>query len=140
MKKMLLSAAAAAIMTSAAAQSTPLQGVTDAINAFVTAADTRNTEQLEAILDPQFRIVMNRLFGSANVDVMTRGQYLGKIASGEFGGEARQSSISQVQVNGNTATAVVKLVGSKLTFTSTLVLVQDAKGAWLIVSDVPVIG
>jgi Putative lumazine-binding len=95
---------------------------------------------LETVLDPGFRIVMNRMFGSTQVDIMDRQLYLSKISSGEFGGEMRASTIEQVNVNGNTATALVKLAGAKMTFTSTLVLVQDADGRWRIVSDVPVIG
>ena len=48
------------------------------INAFSKARDQQNTEVLEDLLDDNFRIVMNQLFGSTEVSIMPKSDYLDK--------------------------------------------------------------
>ena len=111
--------------------------VKEVITKFITAADENNVADLEPLLDEHFRIVMNQLFGSTEVTIMHRGTYLKKIKAKEFGGDNRNLKINQVIMNGNTATAKVELVGSKMTFSSILNLVRGKDGIWRLISDTP---
>lgn len=116
------------------------RAIKKAIEEFAAAADRSDVAALENCLDLNFRIVMNQLFGSKEVSVVPRSVYLQKIASKEWGGDKRAVTVLDVVVNGNTATAKVMFEGAKMSFASLLVLVEDANGAWKIVSDVPVMG
>jgi len=74
---------------SCSAQKTEVQNVEKVIAAFSKAGDDNNAEKLATYLDDNYRIVMNRLFGSTEVSVMPKSVYLDKISSKEFGGDKR---------------------------------------------------
>lgn len=121
------------------AQQTTTSAVKKTILAFSTAGDNSNAEQLSQHLDDNYRVVMNRLFGSKEVSVLSKNIYLQKIKAGELGGDKRTVVFQEVIVNGSSASAKVTFKGSKLTFTSLITLIQDTKGNWKLVSDVPVV-
>lgn len=120
-------------------QTNDMKAVKETITAFSKAGDANDANELEKYLDDNYRVVMNRLFGSTEVAVMPRAVYLEKIKTKEFGGDTRKLTIENVLVNGNTASAKVTFAGSKMTFVSLITLVKDDKGAWKLVSDMPVI-
>lgn len=115
------------------------KAVEQAINAFVKAADNYDLSTLNKMLDPNFRIVMNQLFGSKDITIMDRATYLDKIKSKEFGGDSRSISFDLVHVEGQNASAVVTLKGAKMTFISQLHLVKDASGNWKVIEDIPTV-
>lgn len=106
---------------------------------FSKAGDTNNTAKLESCLDHNYRIIMNQLFGSADVTIMLKREYLKKIESKEFGGDKRSLEFMEIVLNGNTATAKVLFKGSKMTATSLITLVKHKNGQWKLINDVPVI-
>ncbi len=127
------------ISTAAMAQKAEVKAVKSTIEMFAAAGDAQDADKLGHCLDANYRVVMNQLFGSTEVSVMPREAYLEAIRSKKFGGDTRALTFADVQINGNTAYAKVELKGKKMTATSIFTLVQNAKGKWLLVSDVPVI-
>lgn len=121
------------------AQKTEKSKISETIEAFSRAGDNQNADALSKLLDSNYRVVMNRLFGSTEVAVMPRSVYLEKIRSKEFGGDKRKLTIENMVINGNTASAKVTFKGEKMTVVSILMLIQNKDNQWLLTSDVPVI-
>ncbi|MEM7658074.1 MAG: nuclear transport factor 2 family protein [Bacteroidota bacterium] len=115
----------------------PTQDISTVIHAFAKAGDQQDAEALEDLLDPNYRVVMNQLFGATTVLTLDREAYLTKIRNKEFGGDERKVQIETLSVQGKTATARVRLTGQQMALLSFFVLVQDASGQWKLVSDVP---
>lgn len=130
-----------ALFTSAqaTAQKSEEKAIKEVIMAFSKAGDQNNADKLGTLLDDNYRIVMNRLFGSKEVSIMPKSLYLQKIKSKEFGGDNREVSIKKVLINGTTATVQATFKGSKSTFVSFIVLIKNEKGNWKLVSDIPII-
>ncbi|MEQ8808665.1 MAG: nuclear transport factor 2 family protein [Imperialibacter sp.] len=125
------------VFSIAQGQETGVEEVKKTIMQFATAADYQDPIILEEVLDTNFRVVMNRLFGSEGVAIMPREVYLAKIKNKEFGGDKREVTISNVTINGNTANALVSFKSNKMTFVSTLLLVLTKEGKWKLVADLP---
>ena len=122
------------------AQKNEIQAIEIVISEFALAGDENNAEKLATCLDDNYRVVMNRLFGSKEVSIMSKSIYLEKIKSKEYGGDKRVLTIDNVLVNGTTASAKVIFKGKKMTFVSIITLIQDSKGNWKLISDVPIVG
>ena len=118
-------------------QPTDMEAIQSTITAFAKAADQSDAKALAQYLDPNYRIVMNQLFGSSEVNIMPRAVYLDKIAKKEFGGDDRSLKFENISINGSSASAIVLLKGKKMTFRSIFTLVKNAEGKWKLVSDVP---
>lgn len=125
---------------SCSAQKNETRQIEKVINAFSKAGDENDSEKLALYLDDNYRVVMNRLFGSEDVSILSKAVYLEKIKSKEYGGDQRELAIENVVVNGTTASAKVTFKGMKMTFVSLILLVQDADSNWKLIQDVPVIG
>lgn len=124
----------------ASAQSNPeSQKLVAAVQAFVQAGDRQDAEALDALLDTHYRVVMNQLFGSEEITILDRDTYLTKIKAKEFGGDTRRLAIEEVLITGKSAVVKVKLTGAKLSMRAHLSWVQDAQGAWKLISDTPTI-
>lgn len=121
------------------AQSTEVKDIKQVITAFSKAGDKNDSKKLESYLDENYRIVMNRLFGSKSVSVMDKTTYLEKIKSKEYGGDNRTLTIENIVINGTTASAKVTFKGTKMTFVSILVLIQNEEGKWTLISDTPIV-
>ncbi len=119
------------------AQKQETKMVKEVIEAFSKAGDENNVEQLAACLDDNYRVVMNRLFGSNEVSILTREVYLEKIKSKEFGGDTRNLTIENVLINGTNASAKVTFQGKKMTFTSIITLIKNKDDKWKLISDIP---
>ena len=111
--------------------------VREVIELFVKAGDARNTEHLDVILHDHFRVVANQLMGSAAINIITKAQYLTLIREGKLGGDIRILDIQSLDVIGNNASAKVKITGKTLTFESFYHLIQNNKGHWQLVQDLP---
>ena len=121
------------------AQSTDEKEIKDTVLAFAKAGDQNDVQTLEQHLDSNYRVVMNRLFGSSEVAIIPRSVYLEKIKSKEWGGDQRQVTFKNIIVNENVATAKVELKGKKATFVSLMDLIKTEKGSWKLISDTPII-
>jgi Putative lumazine-binding len=140
MSRLILMSVFALFMTAACnAQSADEKAIKETIIGFSKAGDNSDADKLATYLDGNYRIVMNRLFGSSEVSVMTRDIYLGKIKTKEYGGDNREVEIESIVLNGSTATAKVSFVGSKMTFVSILILVKDENNIWKLIGDMPVV-
>ena len=109
------------------------------IVAFAEAGDRNDTEELKNYLDDNYRVVMNRLFGSSEVSVVPKSVYLEKIKTKEWGGDTRKLTIEGTTINGSSASAKVMFKGTKMTFVSLITLVKNEKGIWKLLSDIPMV-
>jgi ketosteroid isomerase-like protein len=107
------------------------------VNQFAKAGDERNVAQLNNLLHDDFRLVMNRLFGSEKVDLLGKAAYLKMMEEGKLGGDSRTVKILSIDVTQNNATAKVALKGKALTFESYYQLVKNAAGQWQLINDLP---
>ena len=107
------------------------------ITKFSKAGDNQNAAKLESFLDDNYRVIMNRLFGSKSVGILPKAAYLEKIKKKEFGGDTRKVTIKNITINGTSATAHVHYDGKKADFASLITFVQNEKGEWKIIADVP---
>ncbi len=121
------------------AQKAEKEAVRKTIIAFAQAGDNNDVGKLTELLDENYRVVMNRLFGSKEVAIVPRSVYLDKIRSKEWGGDERKTDIQMITINGTTAQALVTMKGKKSTFVSLLTLVKGLADQWKLVSDVPMI-
>ena len=113
--------------------------ITAVINGFSAAGDINNVKKLNVFLDDNYRVVMNRLFGSKTVSVMSKEEYLEKIETKVFGGDTRVVTVEKIMVNGSTAVAKVIFKGEKATFHSLMTLLKDESGSWKLASDIPIL-
>lgn len=120
-------------------QQNSTQKIKETIAAFVKAGDLSDDTTLSGYLDDNYRLVMNRLFGSDQITVLTKSMYLEKIKSKVFGGDDRVVTIQDIIINGNTAVTKVILKGKKMIFSSLITLVMDDTNTWKLISDNPYI-
>ena len=109
------------------------------ITGFLEAGDQNDVEKLAEFIDDNYRVVMNQLFGSTDVLIISKDLYIEKIGSKEWGGDTRIVTIENILVNGNTASARVISAGSKATFISTMILIKDNEGNWKLITDIPIV-
>ena len=121
------------------AQNKEEAAITKTIEKFSKAGDDNNTKALAVTLDENYRIVMNRLFGSEIATVMNKTEYLAKIESKEYGGDKRQVEVKSILINGTTASVNVLFKGEKMTFNSIMIMVKDKNDDWKLISDTPMI-
>ena len=114
--------------------------ILETIVLFSKAGDNNDIDKLSLYLDDNYRVVMNRLFGSKEVSVLSRSAYLEKVKNKEFGGDDRTVTVENVVINGNTASTKVTFKGKRATFTSIIVLVKTKEGKWKLISDTPFFG
>ena len=124
---------------SCTAQNSDANEVKKVISAFSKAGDANNAKELDIYLDANFRVVMNRLFGSEDVSVMPKDVYVEKIRTKEFGGDTRVLTFENVVTSGATASAKVTFKGKEMTFVSIITLIKDASGNWKLVGEVPIV-
>lgn len=121
------------------AQSSDVHLIEETILGFSKSGDSNNDKELATYLDDSYRIVMNRLFGSQEVSIMSKSVFLDKIRTKEFGGDQRDVVIESIQLNDNSASAIVSFIGTKMTFRSILILIKDEESKWKLVSEIPVL-
>ncbi|MEO9475168.1 MAG: nuclear transport factor 2 family protein [Cyclobacteriaceae bacterium] len=139
-KSILMTTLMAGLLACTAQQSPDKEDVENAIMKFAKAGDENDVQKLSQVLDPNYRIVMNQLFGNTATVIIDRAAYLSKIESKEWGGDKRVVNVLKVDVNGNNASAKVEMVGEKMTMTSYFLLVKDVNGKWKLVTDLPTVG
>jgi hypothetical protein len=124
-------------LTIMAQQKTDDMDVKQTITNFAHAADEQNDKALELLLDDNFRLVLNQMFGNKGIAVVTKQDYLAKIKAKEFGGDKREVTILNLTLSGNNAGAQVIFKGSKFTIVTFLQLIKTSEGEWKIINDLP---
>lgn len=114
-----------------------LVAIEAAVANFAAFGDQQNVAGLEGLLHPQFRAVVNRLFGSEEVSLMDKTVYLELIKTGKIGGDQRTVHLLEVEVVANNAHVKALFVGEKLRFTTFISLVKNPAGEWQVISDFP---
>ena len=114
-----------------------LTKINETIQAYSLAGDQRDIARLDTILHPQYRSLVHRALGGADLNVMDKVSYLQLMADKKIGGDTRKLHILHVDVNGNVAQVKVILQGSVLKFTTYISLVKMTDDNWQIVGDMP---
>lgn len=125
------------MMTNVAEAQTEKQRVMDAVTQFVKFADAQNADEVSKLLHEDFRLVLNRLFGSNDVRKMDKSTYLQLIREKKMGGDKRTVEFVKVDVVNQNAAVKVLLKGKELAFESLLQLIQTADGNWQLLNDLP---
>ncbi len=124
-------------ITAQAQQTDDLAKIETVVRAFSSAGDQQDATRLDKILHPQYRAIVNRLFGSPDLSLMDKALYLQLIADKKIGGDTREVFILQTDIEGNTAFVKAILNGKVLRFTTLVSLVKLPDGTWQIISDMP---
>ena len=111
------------------------QQITATIEQFIKAGDARDVATIDNLLHPEYRAIMNRLFGSEDVATISKSDYLGLIKDGTIGGDTRQVNIVDVDVEIHNARVKAILSGNDWVFTSYFLLAENLEGNWKIISD-----
>jgi hypothetical protein len=107
------------------------------IHTFAKAADKRDLKTLEVILHPAYRSVLNKAFGSPDVSLLSKEDYIGMAKAEKIGGTDRQLHILALEMQPEIAHATVLMESADLRFTSYLSMVRNAEGKWQVISDTP---
>lgn len=113
--------------------------ITETITKFVNAADQQNEKELENLLDNNFRLSLNQMFGNIGLLFIDKQTYLNKIKAKEFGGDKRQIKLEQIVIVNNNASVKATFAGTKMTVVTLLQLVKINTGEWKILNDLPAI-
>jgi hypothetical protein len=113
--------------------------ITETITKFVNAADHQNEKELEILLDSNFRLSLNQMFGNTGLVFIDKQTYLNKIKAKEFGGDKRQIKLEQIIIMNNNASVKATFSGTKMTIITLLQLVKTNTGEWKILNDLPAI-
>lgn len=120
-----------------AQETTDLAKIELAVRTFSSGADQQDVGRLDKILHPQYRAVVNRLFGSTDLSLMDKSLYLQLVQDKKIGGDTREVYLLQTEINGNVACVKAILEGKVLRFTTFISLVKLPDGTWQIISDMP---
>lgn len=107
------------------------------IRTFATAADKRDLKGLELILHPAYRSVLNKAFGSQEVSLLSKEDYIGMAKAEKIGGTDRDVNILSLEIQPEIAHATVLMESPVMRFTSYLSMVRNAEGKWQVISDTP---
>lgn len=111
--------------------------IKETITKFVISADQQDEKALEILLDNNFRLSLNQMFGSSTIILIDKQGYLNKIKAKEFGGDKREVKIENLIVVNNNASVKATFKGGKMTIVTLLQLIKSANGEWKILNDLP---
>ena len=114
-----------------------IEAVTACIHAFASAADAQDLKGLEKILHPSYRTILNKAFGSDEVTVLSKDDYIGMAKAGKIGGAERELHILSLDIQDEIARATVVLQSETTRFNSYFSMVRNAKGEWQMIADLP---
>jgi ketosteroid isomerase-like protein len=108
--------------------------ISAAIQAFISAGDARDSQQMEGILDPNFRVIFS---SNSQVSALDRATYLSLLQAGKIGGDTRQLELTHTQSEGVFARASANITSPKAHFASEYTLIQR-DGQWKLLQDATV--
>lgn len=126
-----------AVGTPPASTNTDEQQIREVITNFAAYGDQQNVTAMDAILDPGYRAVLNRLFGSKEVNFLDKAAYLQMLRDKKLGGDQRQVTIHSVDITNNNAVVKAEFAGQKMTLITFMLLTKTEAGDWKIVVDMP---
>ena len=97
---------------------------------YLAAVDVRNMDKLDALLHPQFRIVVERQ--DEDLQLLSKAEFLWLILAEELGGDSRVVDEVSVQVSGDRALAYIRYEGHLAKFDAMQTLVRDG-GQWKLI-------
>jgi Putative lumazine-binding len=103
---------------------------------FLEGGDKSDVAMLDAVIHPDYRLVLNRVFGDV-ITKMDKATYLKMIADKKIGGVPRKATIVSTTVAGNVAAVEVTTTNDKADFRSFLHFIKEPDGKWRLVSDTP---
>ncbi|MEM7573214.1 MAG: nuclear transport factor 2 family protein [Bacteroidota bacterium] len=107
------------------------------VHQFLAAGDAQSSDQLESILHPTYRILINQFQGGPDVTILDRVTYLGMIEAKKIGGDPRKAEILSAEVVGNMAFVRARVESSTLQFNTCYTLVQDTDQKWWLAAEAP---
>ncbi|MFK7934629.1 MAG: nuclear transport factor 2 family protein [Saprospiraceae bacterium] len=111
--------------------------ISEVIHTFSMAVDQRQVKAADGVLHADFRALVNQFMGSDGVTVLPKSAYLDMLKQEKIGGDQRQVKVHSINLTNNVAVARVTFTGKELVFHTFIQLVEDKKGNWLIISDMP---
>lgn len=114
-----------------------IAAVTNCIQTFASAADAQDLKGLEAILHPSYRTILNKAFGSDEVTILSKDDYIGMAKAGKIGGSERELHILSLDIQDEIARATVVLQSETTRFNSYFSMVRNAQGEWQMIADLP---
>lgn len=139
MKQLILTLTLLMTMAQAQAKNDDKAKVVETVESFAKAAEHQSTSEMNLLLDDNFRVVMNQLFGSDKVTVMDKTTYLNMLGEKKLGGDKAVVKTESINVNGNNAVVNTVFKSDKMSMRLYLLLAKDVSGIWKIVSDLPTI-
>lgn len=139
MKQLILTLTLLMTMAQAQAKNDDKAQVAQTVESFAKAAEDQSTSEMDLLLDDNFRVVMNQLFGSDKVTVMDKATYLNMLGEKKLGGDKAVVKTESINVNGNNAVVNTVFKSDKMSMRLYLLLAKDVSGIWKIVSDLPTI-
>ena len=124
-------------ITPATLPSDDISAISNLVETFSKSADGRQVTKMELILHDNFRAIINRAFGSDEVDFIDKQTYLTLLREEKIGGDNRHISIASIDLEGNNAVVKAELAGKDLNFTTFIQAVKGADGQWKVMSDMP---
>ncbi len=121
----------------AADEKTDKKEIKASVTLFAKHADEQDVAAMDALLDDQFRALINRLFGSNTLSFLDKPTYLQLLEDKKIGGDERKVIIHAIDITGNNASVKATFEGKKQSFASYLLLAKTEAGAWKIATDMP---
>lgn len=127
------------IMTNAHAQQNDEQAIKTVISSFAAAAENHDVTAMNNLLEENFRVVLNQMFGSDKVTLLDKKAYLGMLGEKKLGGDKNVIDTKSVTIIKNNAFANTVFKGEKMTMQLFLHMVKTKEGNWKIVEDLPTV-
>ncbi|MEO1257208.1 MAG: nuclear transport factor 2 family protein [Bacteroidota bacterium] len=137
LRTMIVIASMLACFAGTAQDQLDLANIETVVQNFARFGDQQNADGLDGILHPEYRAVVNRLFGSPEASLMNKATYLQLVRDKKIGGDERQVFLLSVDVVNNNASVKAIFEGKQLRFTTFISLIKSEEGKWLVVGDMP---
>jgi Putative lumazine-binding len=116
-----------------------LERLEGAVKTFCQAADVQDVAAMDKVLHPLYRAMLNRVFGSNELQIIDKTTYLELLKTKKIGGDARDIRILYLDVEGDNALVKALFTGKTLRFVTYLSLVKLPDNSWQVAADMPVV-
>ncbi|WP_420385437.1 hypothetical protein [Roseivirga sp.] len=121
-------------------QTTPEKTIQQIIGLAEEAAANRNINLLSQLLHEDYRVVANRFKGSKSATIISKDVYLSMMESEKIGGTSYTIKFNDVKITAHTAMVDLLFISEESSdMHKYLILIQDEKDQWKIVSDIPIV-
>lgn len=121
-------------------QTTSEKSIKEIIHLVEEAAANRNINLLSQLLHEDYRVVANRFKGSKSATIISKDAYLSMMESEKIGGTSYKIKFNDIKITAHTAMIDLLFISEESSdMHKYLILIQDEKDQWKIVSDIPVV-